>query len=320
MNKKTKNTEFENNVIQGLTNNPKYLSSKFIYDSQGDKLFQEIMAMPSYYLTSCEFEILKNQSQEITKTFNNKEGFDLIELGAGDGKKTKLLLKHLVDKQSNFKYFPVDISQNILDSLEKSLHDEIPEVDVETLQGTYFDILNELSTYNKRQKVILVLGSNIGNLMHDKAVNFLEKIQENMSDQDLLFMGFDQKKDPEIILKAYNDPEGITEAFNKNLLSRINREFDADFDLDSFKHWETYNPETGTAKSFLVSQKSQKVNIKALDLQVNFNAWESIHTEISQKYDDETVEWLAGQANLEIDNIFENENGFYKNYIFKTKP
>lgn len=319
MNSKTKNTEFEDDIKNGLTSYPKHLSSKFMYDKRGDKLFQDIMAMPSYYLTDCEFEILQNQSEEITKTFNNKEGFDLIELGAGDGKKTKILLKHLVEKQSNFKYFPVDISQNILDSLEKSLHSELPEVDVETLQGTYFDILNELSTYNKRQKVILVLGSNIGNLMHDKAVNFLEKIQENMSDQDLLFMGFDQKKDPEIILKAYNDPEGITEAFNKNLLNRINREFDADFDLNSFKHWETYNPETGTAKSFLVSQKQQKVNIKALDLKVNFKAWESIHTEISQKYDDDTVEWLAGKANLKIDRIFENENGFYKDYIFKTK-
>ncbi|MFN2260524.1 MAG: L-histidine N(alpha)-methyltransferase [Psychroflexus sp.] len=317
MNNKTKNTEFEDNVKSGLTSYPKHLSSKFIYDSRGDKLFQDIMAMPDYYLTNCEFEILKNQAQHISQEFDCQSGFDLIELGAGDGKKTKILLKHLVEKKANFKYFPVDISQNILDGLEKSLHDEIPEVDVETLQGTYFDILSELSTYNKRQKVILVLGSNIGNLMHDKAIDFLEKIQENMSSQDLLFMGFDQKKDPEIILKAYNDSEGITEAFNKNLLNRINREFEANFDLDSFKHWETYNPETGTAKSFLVSLKPQKVIIKALNLEVDFAAWESIHTEISQKYDDETVEWLAGKAKLKIHTVFESKNNFYKNYLFK---
>lgn len=310
-------TAFEKDVISGLTDDPKHLSSKFIYDKKGDKLFQHIMAMPEYYLTDCEFNILKNQSADIAEKFNLKEGFDLIELGAGDGKKTKLLLKHLSEIEANFTYLPVDISENVLEELGNALKTELPKVNFELLQGSYFDVLNQLSNYNKRQKVILVLGSNIGNLMHSDAIDFLKKIQKNMSSDDLLFMGFDQKKHPQIILEAYNDSNGITEAFNKNLLERINRELDGNFDLNAFFHWETYDPETGTAKSFLVSKEAQEVRIDKLNLDVNFRAWETIHTEISQKYDDNVVDWLASKANLSIDKVFKTKNGFYKNYTFK---
>lgn len=310
-------TEFEKDVISGLTDKPKHLSSKFIYDQKGDKLFQDIMAMPEYYLTDCEYNILKHQSARIAEKFNHRDGFDLIELGAGDAKKTKLLLKYLSEIDSNFTYLPVDISQNALNELGSALRNELPKVNFELLQGSYFDVLNQLPNYNKRQKVVLFLGSNIGNLLHKDAIEFLKKIRETMSPKDLLFMGFDQKKNPQIILDAYNDPNGITEAFNKNLLTRINRELDADFDLDSFFHWETYDPETGTAKAFLVSKIAQKVRIAKLNLDINFKAWESIHTEISQKYDDEIVEWLSSEAGLSIDKVFETENGFYKNYTFK---
>lgn len=316
--KSTSYTAFEKDVITGLTASPKCLSSKFIYDKKGDKMFQDIMMMPEYYLTNCEYDILKNQSDAIAEKFNLKEGFDLIELGAGDGKKTKILLKYLSKIEANFTYLPVDISQNALNNLGTALDNELPKVNFELLQGSYFEVLNQLSNYNKRQKIILVLGSNIGNLKHNDAIDFLKKIQDNMSSEDLLFMGFDQKKHPQIVLDAYNDPNRITEIFNKNLLARINRELGGDFDLDAFFHWETYNPETGTAKSFLVSRIDQNVRIDKLDLNINFKAWETIHTEISQKYDDDTVEWLASKANLCIDRVFETENGFYKNYTFKT--
>jgi dimethylhistidine N-methyltransferase len=315
----TSHTAFEKDVIKGLSDYPKHLSSKFIYNKKGDKLFQDIMAMPEYYLTNSEYNILKHQSSSIAEKFELNEGFDLIELGAGDGKKTKLLLSHLVEIGANFNYLPVDISQNVLDELGNALNNELPKVNFELLQGSYFEVLNQLSSYNKRQKVILVLGSNIGNLMHEDAIDFLSKIEENMSSEDLLFMGFDQKKHPQTVLDAYNDPKGLTEAFNKNLFVRMNEEFDANFDLNSFFHWETYDPETGTAKSFLVSSKAQQVKIPKLELTADFKAWETIHTEISQKYDDETLEWLASEANLNIDRVFESENGYYKNYTFKKK-
>ena len=312
-------TAFAEDTYKGLTTYPKYLLSKYIYDEKGDRLFQQIMDMPEYYLTSCEFDILKINAESIAKSFSSSSGFDLIELGAGDGKKTKVILKELVDKDFQFNYLPVDISQHVLDELESSLKKEIPQVKVKVQQGTYFKTLEKLSEYNTRKKVILVLGSNIGNLSHKEAINFLKNIANAMSDEDMLFMGFDQKKHPQRILDAYNDKAGITEAFNKNLLFRINSELEGNFDPDQFLHWETYDPETGTAKSFLVSKIDQQVSIKKLGLDVNFEAWESIHTEISQKYDDSVVKWLADEAGLNVETAFSDQENCYKNYIFRRK-
>jgi dimethylhistidine N-methyltransferase len=293
------------------------LLSKYIYDEKGDKLFQQIMDMPEYYLTRCEFNILKNHTAAIADSFNGPEGFDLIELGAGDGKKTKILLKHLQEKNYDFKYLPIDISQHVLDELEASVNKELPGVHIAPQQGTYFKTLENLANLSQRKKIILFLGSNIGNLLHENAIDFLRNIQQAMNPEDMLFMGFDQKKHPQKILDAYNDPAGITAAFNKNLLTRINRELDADFNLDEFLHWENYDPETGTAKSYLVSKVAQKVDIKKLELEVSFNAWESIHTEISQKYDQEIIEWLAEQAGLKIETDFRDTENCYRNYIFR---
>jgi uncharacterized SAM-dependent methyltransferase len=179
------------------------------------------------------------------------------------------------------------------------------------------EVLENISQFNKRKKIIMLLGSNIGNLTHGQAVDFLKNIQEAMNNGDILFMGLDQKKSPDRILSAYKDSKGVTEAFNKNLLTRINRELDADFDIEAFLHWPTYNPETGTTKSFLVSKKEQKVHINRLNLDVNFEAWESIHTEISQKYDDNVVNWLAQEAGLQVIDQFTDENGYFKDYLFE---
>ncbi|HET7361429.1 MAG TPA: L-histidine N(alpha)-methyltransferase, partial [Salinimicrobium sp.] len=277
----SQNSEFEEEVRAGLTDFPKHLSSKFFYDKKGDKLFQEIMNLPDYYLTNCEFDILKKHTGAIAEAFTGPQGFDLIELGAGDGKKTKILLKYLSEKNTDFNYLPIDISQNVLDELEISLKKELPHVKVKTQQGSYFKVLANLASYDNRKKVIMMLGSNIGNLLHPQAIDFLRHIQNAMNSEDMLFMGFDQKKNPQKILNAYNDPTNVTEAFNKNILVRINTEMDADFKPDSFLHWPVYDPETGTAKSFLVSKIEQEVKVKKLNLLVHFNAWESIHTEIS---------------------------------------
>lgn len=315
----TSTSAFAQDVQEGLTSFPKFLSSKYIYDEKGDKLFQEIMNLPDYYLTNCEYSILEKHTAAIADQFNSEKGFDLIELGAGDGKKTKILLRHLVAKNYDFSYLPIDISKYILERLEEALKEEMPKLEVHIQEGMYFKVLDKLADYNHRKKVIIVLGSNIGNLSHKKAIEFLQNIQAAMDEDDMLFMGFDQKKNPQTILDAYNDKTGVTEAFNKNLLARINKELDANFDLEKFKHWETYDPETGTAKSFLVSLADQSVEIPGLDLSINFKKWESIHTEISQKYTDDVVEWLANQAGLKIKEFFTDEKKFYKNYVFQRK-
>jgi len=321
MQQKTKlisTSQFDKDVYKGLTDFPKHLSSKYFYDAKGDGLFQEIMAMPEYYLTNSEYKILDKFKDEICRAFfKDSKEFDLIELGAGDGKKTKILLRQLAAEGVPFQYVPIDISENALNQLEESISNELPSVKVMPLQGTYFETLEQLCTMQHRRKVIMFLGSNIGNLLHPQAVEFLMSIQELMNDDDLFFIGFDQKKDPQTILNAYNDSAGITERFNKNLLARINNELDANFDLDKFLHWEVYDPETGTAKSYLVSKENQTIHINGLDLTVAFKAWETIHTEISQKYDDNVVSWLADKAGMQISRIFSDENKFYKNYILK---
>lgn len=311
---------FARDVRTGLTSFPKFLSSRYFYDEKGDKLFQDIMNMPEYYLTRKEYEILNSSREEITRLFfEETSGIDLIELGAGDGKKTKILLRHMSEKGLDFTYIPIDISQNALDLLENSICEELPGVQVQSMQGTYFEVLEQLGQYNDRRKVLLFLGSNIGNLLHENAVDFLSQIRELMNENDLLFIGFDQKKNPQTILNAYNDAQGITAEFNKNLLRRINQELDGDFNTDTFLHWEVYDPESGTAKSYLVSKLEQTVNLNTLDLKVHFKAWETIHTEISQKYDDEVVTWLAGKAGLQIEHVFSDSEKYFKDYLFRTR-
>lgn len=309
---------FKKEVFEGLSAFPKYLSSKYFYDKKGDKLFQDIMAMPEYYLTGCEFQILSSHTETIGELFRDREnGLDLIELGAGDGKKTKVLLKYMADHNFNFVYKPIDISENAVEMLSENLATEMPALTVDAEVGEYFEVLERLKGFNKRKKVIMVLGSNIGNLKHPKAIEFLTKLKDAMLPDDLLFMGFDQKKNPQTILDAYNDEAGITAAFNKNILTRINRELGGNFDVDKFKHWQAYNPETGTAKSFLVATEAMQASIEKLGLTVNFEQWETVHTEISQKYDDKIVQWLAEQSGLEIETSFTDEKGYYKNYAFR---
>jgi dimethylhistidine N-methyltransferase len=321
MREKTKrlfDTPFEQEVYTGLTEYPKHLSSKYFYNEKGDKLFQDIMNMPEYYLTNAEFDIFSTHKDAITQLFNEgSQNFNLVELGAGDGKKTKILLQHLVDHKISFSYRPIDISQNILNQLSTSLEKEIPEVVVKPQQGTYFEALKDIASLSIEKKVILFLGSNVGNLLHPQAIMFLTQIQELMNADDLFFVGFDQKKNPQTILDAYNDKTGITAAFNKNILARINSELDGNFNLDKFLHWEVYNPETGTAKSYLVSEEQQSVRIEKLDLKIDFAPWETIHTEISQKYDDKTIAWLASKSGLKIETQFTDSKKQYKNYVFK---
>ena len=315
-----KNASFLKDVRDGLTAFPRYLYSKYIYDEKGDKLFQDIMALPEYYLTNCEYEIIDLHKKSIAELFRGSgNGFDLIELGAGDGKKTKVLLKYLSEEHFDFVYKPIDISQNSIDLLTKNLAAQLPKVTVDAEKGEYFEVLERLQQYNKRKKVILVLGSNIGNLLHPRAIDFLSKLKDTMNPEDQLFMGFDQKKNPQTILDAYNDISGVTAAFNKNLLHRINSEMGANFQVDNFKHWEVYDPETGTAKSYLVATKAMQVTIEALDLTINFDPWETIHTEISQKYTDKVVNWLAASAGLTIETSYEDTKGYYKNYVFTKK-
>ena len=303
---------FAADVREGLLSVPKKLPSKYFYDQKGDELFQAIMGLEEYYLTRCEFEILEDQKEAITSHFlGNANGFDLIELGAGDGTKTKILLAYLERIKANFKYVPVDISQNVLDILSGDLASKLPHLEVAPYQGDYFDALGHLQEVDQAKKVVLFLGSNIGNFPNGTANTFLENVSANLAPGDMLFIGFDLMKDPDIILNAYNDKEGVTKAFNLNLLQRINHELGGEFDLSQFKHFPTYNPITGETKSHLISQIAQQVYIEKTGESFVFEAWEAIHTEVSQKYSLKDIHHFAQKSGFKVVENFTDSKGYY---------
>lgn len=313
-------TNFGNDVLVGLSAKQKFLSSKYFYDDKGSRIFQDIMQMPEYYLTNCELEIFETKKQEIFEVFNNGGNkYDLIELGAGDGLKTKVLLSHFHDQNALFEYIPIDISEKAVKNLVTDLEHQIPQIKINGKVGDYFRLMEEINQYDHSKKILLFLGSNIGNYDEGDSINFLKKLRSVMIHRDMLFIGFDLKKDPEIILKAYNDPHGHTSAFNLNLLQRINNELNADFDLQNFRHHEVYNSQSGTAKSFLISLKKQEVKIIDLNKIISFKEGETIFMEMSQKYDMEMIVGLAANSGFEIVRNFFDERQYFVNSIWKLQ-
>jgi len=313
-------TEFAQDVLQGLSSESKYLSSKYFYDDEGSRIFQDIMRMPEYYLTDCELEIFETQKQDIYEAFRvNGSHFELVELGAGDGLKTKILLSHFLQQKANFEYMPVDISNDVIVNLVSELKNELPKLETNGKVGDYFKLLGEINKNDNTPKVLLFLGSNIGNFNEEKAISFLRQLREVMHQNDKLFIGFDLKKDENTILKAYNDPHGHTAAFNLNLLLRINKELNANFVLEDFQHIETYNPKTGIAKSHLISLRKQEVFIRNLGEGISFEKGEPIYMEMSQKYDEEMINHLAKISGFELVRNFFDSRQYYTNSLWRVK-
>ncbi|QBA21491.1 L-histidine N(alpha)-methyltransferase [Chryseobacterium indologenes] len=290
---------FGSDILKGLSAHPKKLSSKYFYDKTGDHLFQQIMAMPEYYLTNCELDIFQNKTEELVKAISNiNESFDLIELGAGDAMKSSYLLRNLVEKGTNFTYMPIDISGNILSVLQENLKKSLPELKVLPLEGEYFDMLDKATGISKRKKVVFFLGGNIGNMESEEAAHFCSEVKRKLNSGDLFLVGFDLKKNPHTILAAYNDPVGITASFNLNLLTRINRELQADFKVENFQHYQNYDPVSGDCRSFLVSLCDQEVHIG--NCLFTFKKDELIDMEISRKFSEQDIRKLAGDSGFHI--------------------
>jgi L-histidine N-alpha-methyltransferase len=303
-------SQFAADVLAGLSAQQKHLSSKYFYDDEGSRLFQEIMKLPEYYLTGCEFEIFEQQADEIFRACaNGSNAFDLIELGAGDGTKTAVLVSHFLKSNADISYSPIDISREALDALTTKFKTEFPDLRMDARQGDYFHILKSLKNGGSRRKVLMFLGSNIGNFTRDQSVDFFRHLREVMNPNDLLFIGFDLQKDPHVIANAYDDAAGVTAAFNLNLLTRINKELGADFDLNKFVHYANYRPIEGSARSYLISCEKQEVRVAALNRRFQFEQWEAVFMEISQKYTIKMIEDLAADSGFAIKrNFFDGKN------------
>lgn len=304
-------------VEKGLSADQKKLPGWLFYDEKGDELFRQIMRMPEYYPTRCEYDILQKYKEDLRAHFEDGGGhFSLIEFGAGDGLKTEILLQHFVDSGTDFTYLPVDISANAVNTLSRRLRDRWPNLRMEPKNNTYDEVLSGIRG-NGERKVILFMGANIGNFPVTDAAEFLRKLSRPLTKNDLLLIGFDLIKDPRIIREAYDDPKGITAAFNLNMLTRLNREIGADFHATHFSHYPCYDPETGANRSFLISRQDQDVYIEALEKSFHFNRWETIQTEISQKYNVTMINKVMALTNLEIVEYFYDDDRYFTDVLVR---
>lgn len=307
--------KFKEDVIKGLSKSPqKTLPSKYFYDKKGDELFVKIMTLPEYYLTRAEMDIFQNKTVDLIEALHlSKEiKYDIIELGAGDGTKTVHLLKALFSLNFDFEYLPVDISQNALDGLSSYLSKEIPLMAVKPNHTDYFKALTSLKQ-DGRTKIILFLGSNIGNLLDEQATDFIYQLGAYLNKGDKIILGVDIKKSKDIILPAYNDSQKVTAEFNLNLLDRINNELGANFDRNNFEHYPVYDEEIGMAKSYLKSLKEQWVKLD--EKWFHFIKDELIHTEISRKYDDETIKRILSKTDITWEYKIMDSNNLFADYI-----
>ena len=305
------NLAFAADVYEGLTADKKFLPSKYLYDERGDAIFQEIMAMEAYYPTRSEYEILDTHKHAMRKLFSQgDEEFQLIEFGAGDGTKTKVLLRYFWEVTTNFTYVPIDISTHIVRELTEDLQQTLPGLRVQGICDDYFKAFDHLEN-NDVRKVVLFMGANIGNFDPAESMRFLKRIASYLSPGDQLMIGFDLKKDPQRILDAYFDQGGVTRRFKHNLLRRINEELGGNFDIEQFQYFPVYNPMHGSIFSYLVSKKEQEVYIEAIGQTIDFDAWEAIYMERSQKYSEKDILRLAHQTGFRVmDNFFDAERLF----------
>lgn len=290
---------FADDVRTGLLAKPKALSPKYFYDALGSKLFEAICLLPEYYLTRAEREILEHHAGEILDAVGSP--VEIVEFGSGSGEKTRLLFDAALERQSQLHYLPVDISESALHASADAMLDEYPSLRITAYASDYDGAIAAMHDRERtgNRRLALFLGSNIGNLDERAACTFLSGVRSTLDHGDALLLGADLRKDRAVLLDAYDDPIGVTSAFNLNLLGRINRELGGDFALKDFSHVASWSEEDGCMRMHLASLVEQTVEIRALGIRVSFSEGETIHTEDSRKYDLATIDHLARATGFE---------------------
>lgn len=272
---------FADAVRAGLGARPRSLPCRFFYDERGSRLFEEICRLPEYYPTRTEEGILLGAAPEIASSLGGEA--TLVELGSGSSRKTRLLIEALLARQGRLHYAPLDISEAFLVESARGLLARYPGLKVTAVAGEYRDALRHIPRA-EGPRLVLFLGSNVGNLEEAEAVDLLSRLAVSLSAEDRLLVGFDRVKDPAVLERAYDDAAGVTEAFNKNLLLRVNRELGGRFDLDAWAHEAPWVAGRSRVEMRLVSREAQRVPVGALASVFEFERGEAIHTESCHKY------------------------------------
>ena len=301
---------FAEHVRKGFKLPQKQISSEYFYDTAGARIFQEIMAMPEYYLTRTEEAILREHKTAIAELIaGNGLATELIEFGSGDGSKIIPLCVAAAAHTPHFTFRPMDVSGYALQQLQKKMSGLAPHIRVSPTIGNYFAALPPRRPNTTLSAMFL--GGNLGNFSDIKAVALLRHFHQYLRKGEVFFLGVDLKKDPATILNAYNDDAGITARFNLNLLTRMNRELGFDFASEQFEHYASYSPLDGCARSFLVSKKAQKIYSTVLRESFSFDSGETIFTEESKKYSLNDIKTLADKAGFIPHSLFTDANSSY---------
>ena len=308
---------FAEDVMLGLSTQPRSLPAKYFYDELGSTLFEAITKLPEYYLTRAETEILREYGWEIVRSLDAP--FELLELGSGSAIKTRLLIEETLRVQRSLHYCPIDISPDALRESATALVASYSNLSITAYAADYFVVLGTSDLALKRPVLALFLGSNIGNYEPAQAHRLLVALAASLRTGDGLLIGADLKKDRETLELAYNDPAGVTAAFNKNVLARVNHEFGGDFNLHRFEHVARYDEARGAVDSFLQAHGAQYVRINDLDLDLEFADGERIHTESSYKFSLDDLENFGAAAGFRIAKTwFDSQKRFSLNLFMRN--
>ncbi len=318
------NEEFRTDILKGLSNPiQKSIPSKYLYDSKGSFLFEQITVQPEYYPTRTENSILEEYSTKILQNISKE--IILIEMGSGSSTKTKHLFDSILKRQDKLYYFPIDISFNFLDSVVTGLETQNQNIMVKGIPNDYINGIKDCNNilfennfkFDSFSRLIVFFGSSIGNFEIDEARDFLKTVRINMNNKDFLLVGFDMIKDECLIEPAYNDKEGFTAQFNLNLLTRMNRELGCNFDLHEYEHYAFFNKEKDRIEMHLKSKSDQEFRISGSDKIFQIYKGETIHTESSYKYNEERIKKLAIRSGFSLERIFSDNNNWFNLVMLK---
>jgi len=301
--------QFKMNVFYGLSSTPKRLSPKYFYDARGSQLFEQICELPEYYPTRTEKTIIEDNLDEIVGDSGHE--MVLVEFGSGSSVKTQLIIEACLRKYGKLHYAPIDISESILRQASENLLSRFQNLKITGLASDYTTGLATLKKEKIHRKLILFLGSSIGNFTKNEARDFLLKIRETMYQDDRFLVGMDLLKSKEVLTSAYDDAAGVTAQFNLNLLQRMNEELGADFDLTKFRHKVVFNEAESRIEMHLESTEEQSIYVESIDCAVEFAAGETIHTENSYKFSPAWIQQLASLSGFDLAKTWTDENDWF---------